>query len=88
MDFDSGVTNGADGDGQREPLEQRKVHVYVKALSLKTGKAVCNDLELLPRGVEMIEPLLQAKSRRLLGQSSLRRKRENFSYCLRKPFFQ
>ncbi len=34
---------------------------------MKTGKAVCNDLELPPHGVEMIEPLLQAEVAQVVG---------------------
>ena len=40
-------------------------------------------------GVQMIcRPFLRPKSARLLEHSSLRRKVENFSYCLRKAFFK
>ena len=29
VDFDAGITHGADGDRQRDPLQQRKVGVHV-----------------------------------------------------------
>lgn len=56
----------------------------IEALSLKTGKSISDELESFPHRAEMIEPFFRPKSRRLLEESSLRGKRENFSYCLRK----
>src|SRR3982751_4810351 len=41
-DFNAGIANGADGDGQGDPLHQRKVHMDVQALSLETGEAIRN----------------------------------------------
>ncbi len=55
MDFDAGIADRADGDGESDPLKQGKVHVHVEALRLKVGEAVCDDLKLFPHGVEVIQ---------------------------------
>ena len=39
----------------------------VKALSLKTGEAIRNGLELFADGIEMIEPFLQAEVAQVVG---------------------
>jgi hypothetical protein len=88
VDFDAGITHRADGDRQGQTLQQCKVHVDIEALRLETGKTIGDGLKPLSHRVEVIETFFRPKSRRLLEQSSLRRKRENFSYCLRKAFFQ
>ncbi len=55
VDFDAGITDRADGDGQGDALQQREVHVDVEALSLKTGEAIRNGLEPFADGPEMVE---------------------------------
>ena len=45
MDFDAGIADGADGNGQGDPLEQGKVDMDVEALSLEAGEAIRNGLE-------------------------------------------
>ena len=67
MDFDAGIANRADGDGQGDPLQQRKVHMDVQALSLETGEAIRNGLESLADGVEMIEAFLQTEVAQVIG---------------------
>ena len=47
MDFDAGITNGTNVDGQSDPLQQWKVHMYIQALRLEGGEAVRDGLELL-----------------------------------------
>src|SRR4030095_1735110 len=81
MDFDSGIADGADSHGQGQTLQQRKIHMDVEPLGLAIGETIGNNLESFAHGVEVIEPFLQTKSCRLLEHSSLRRNRENFSYC-------
>jgi hypothetical protein len=88
LDFDAGIADRADGDGQGDPLQRREVHMDVEALRLEAGEPVRDGLEPFADGIEMIEAFFRPKSRRLLERSSLRRKRENFSYCLRKACFQ
>ena len=39
MDFDAGILCRADGDWQRQPLEQRKLDMHVEALGLESGEA-------------------------------------------------
>ena len=38
MDFDARIADRADGDGQGDPLEERKVHVDVEGLAWKPAK--------------------------------------------------
>ena len=61
MDFDAGIADRADGDGESDPLEQGKVHVHVEALRLKAGKAVGDGLKLFPHGVEVIQAFAETK---------------------------
>ena len=67
MDFDSWNADQADGNGQGQPLEQRKIHMDVERLRLETGEAVGDGLELFARGVEMVQPLLQAEVVQIVG---------------------
>jgi hypothetical protein len=88
MDFDSGVTDGADRHRQGQALQQREIQMDVEPLGLAIGEAIRDGLESLADGIEVIEPFLQTEVAQIIGDSSLRRKREDFSYCLRKEFFQ
>ena len=67
VDFDAGITDRADGDGQGDPLQQRKVHVNVEALRLEAGEAVGDGLEPFADGIEMIEAFLQAEIAQVVG---------------------
>ena len=55
MDFDAGIADRADSNGQGDPLQQRKVHMNIERLRLEAGKAAGDDLESFADGVEMIE---------------------------------
>jgi hypothetical protein len=57
--------------------------VDVEPLRLEIGKAGGDGLEALADGVEMIQSFLKMEIGEVVGDSSLRRKVENFSYCLR-----
>lgn len=87
VDFDAGITNRADSNGERDALQQREVHVNVEPLGLATRESVRDGLKPLAHGVQVVEAFLQAEIR-LFEQISLRKKVENFSYCWRKAFFQ
>jgi hypothetical protein len=67
VDFDAGVTDGADGGGQSNPLQQRKVHMDVEALRLEAREAIRNGLEPFAGGIETIEPFLQAEVAQVVG---------------------
>src|SRR5450759_37549 len=67
VDFDAGVTDGADGDGQSDALQQRKVHMHVEALSLEAGEAVRDHLEPFADGIQMIESFLHAEVAQVIG---------------------
>ena len=59
MDFDAGIADRADGDGQSNPLQERKVDVDVEPLRLATGEAGGDGLEALANGIEMVQSLLK-----------------------------
>ena len=61
MDFDAGIADRADGDGQSNPLQERKVDVDIEPLRLETGKTVGDGLERLTDRIEMVQRLLETK---------------------------
>ena len=67
MDFEAGITDGADGDRARKALEERKVDVAVEPFGLEAGEAVGDRLEGGAHGVEMIESLPQAEVIEVIG---------------------
>ena len=67
VDFDAGIADRADGDGQGDPLQQREVHMDVEALRLEAGEAVGDGLEPFAHGIEMIEAFLQAEVAQVVG---------------------
>ncbi len=69
--------------GRASRCKKRELDVNVQGLRLEGGEAVGDRQELLAHGGEMVQPFFSPKSERLLEQISLRKKVENFSYCLR-----
>jgi hypothetical protein len=67
MDLDAGKTDGADGDGQSDPLEERKIHVNVEALGLEAGETVGDGLEPFANGFQVIESFLQWEVVKVVG---------------------
>src|SRR4249920_1282907 len=57
MQLDAGIADRADGDGEGETLQQREVDVDVEPLRLEAGEAICDGLEPLAHGMEMIQSL-------------------------------
>ena len=53
LDFDAGVADRADGNGQGDALQQGKVGVDVEPLSLETGKSADSALELVADLIQM-----------------------------------
>ena len=85
VDFDAGIADRADGNGQGKPLEQRKVDVHVEALSLEAGEAVGNGENFSRTASEMIQAFLQAEVGQVVGaEPRCADSVENFSYCLMK----
>ena len=74
LDFDAGNTDGADIDGQGQPLKERKVHMDIEALRpprrTKRSVTIWNFLRAASR---WLSPFFRPKSCRLLQTSSLRR---------------
>ena len=67
LDFDAWNADCADGHGQGNSPEQRKVHMDVQRLCLEAGEAVGDELELLAHLVEMVQPFLQAEVAQVVG---------------------
>src|SRR5215813_1415971 len=67
VDFDAGITHGADGDRQRDPLQQWKVDVNVEPLGLEPGEPADDALELVADLIQMVEPLSEAKIVEIVG---------------------
>ena len=65
---DTGIADGADGEGQGETLEKREVHMHIQSLGLKASEAIGDELKLLAHGVEMIESFAQAEIRQIIGE--------------------
>ena len=57
MELDAGIADRADGDGEGETLQQREVDMDVEPLRLEAGEAICDGLEPLTHGMEMIQSL-------------------------------
>jgi len=55
VDFDAGITNCADGDGEGETLQQWEVDMDVEPLRLETGEAASDGVEPLAHVLEMIQ---------------------------------
>ena len=67
MDFDSGITDGADGHRQSQTLQQRKIHMDVEPLGLAIGETIGNDLESFAHSIQVSEPLLQTEVAQIVG---------------------
>jgi len=67
VDLDPGVAHRADGDGQGEALQQRKVDVDIEPLRLETGEAGSDGLEALANGIEMVQSLLETEIGEVVG---------------------
>jgi hypothetical protein len=67
MDFDSGITDGADGHRQSQALQQREIYMDVEPLSLAIGETISDGLESGAHGIEVIESLLQTEVAQIVG---------------------
>jgi len=54
-------------DGQRQPLEQRKVDVYVQPLGLESGEAASHREQFFAHRGEMVQALLQTEAGQVVG---------------------
>ncbi len=67
VDLDAGILCGSNSDGQRQPLEQRKVDVYVQPLGLEGGESAGYFEQLLAHCGEMVQSLLQTEVGQVVG---------------------
>ena len=84
MDFDSRISNRADGDGERDALQQREVDVDVEPLRLEAGEAAGDGLERLADRIQMVQSFPQTEVGEVVGAEFVAQNVENFLYCLRK----
>ena len=67
VDFDSGIADRADGDGQGDALQQREVDVDVEPLRLEAGETAGDGLERLADRIEMVQSLPQTEVGEVVG---------------------
>ena len=67
VDFDSRISDRTDGDGERDPLQQREVDVDVEPLRRETGEAAGDGMEGLADGRQVIESLAKAEVGEVVG---------------------
>jgi len=67
VDFDARIADRADGDGQSNPLQERKVDVDVEPLRLESGETVGDGLERLTDRIEMVQPFLETEVGEVVG---------------------
>jgi hypothetical protein len=65
--IDARIADRADGDGQSNPLQERKVDVDVEPLRLVSGETVGDGLERLTDRIEMVQPFLEAEVGEVVG---------------------
>ena len=61
MDLDAGIADRTDGDGQSNPLQERKIDVDVEPLRLEAGETVGDGSEGLTDRIEMVQPFLETE---------------------------
>ena len=67
MDFDARIADRADGDGQSNPLQERKVDVDVEPLRLESCETVGDGLERLTDCIEMVQAFLETEVAEVVG---------------------
>jgi hypothetical protein len=67
LDFNAGVADRADGNGQGDALQQGKVGVDVEPLGLESGKPADDGLEPVADLIQMIQSLLETEVVEVVG---------------------
>ena len=67
MQLDTGIADRADGDGEGETLRQLEVDMDIEPLCLAAGEAICDGLEPLAHGMEMIQSLPEMEIGEVVG---------------------
>src|SRR6202030_2068218 len=57
VDLDDGIAHRADGDRQRDELQERKLNVNVEPLGVAARETAANALQFLPDGFEIVQAL-------------------------------
>src|ERR1700746_1448558 len=82
VDFDAGIADRADGDGQSNPLQERKVDVDMEQLRLEAGEPVGDGLERLTDRIEMVQPFLETEVGEVVGAEFVAQKGREFLILL------
>src|SRR3974390_2405829 len=75
VDLDAGIAHRADGDRERDALQERKVHVYVEPLGLIAGEAAGDGLEFFPDRFEIVQALLETEVLEVVGTEFVAKER-------------
>jgi hypothetical protein len=67
VEFDAGIADRADGEGQSNPRQERKVDVDIEPLRLEAGETVGDGLERLTDCIEMVQAFLETKVAEVVG---------------------
>jgi hypothetical protein len=82
VDFDAGIAYGADGDRQRDPLQQREVDMNVEPLGLESGEAAGDGLESLANRIEMVQAFAQPEVGEIVGAQFVAQERRELLVLL------
>src|SRR6266446_3634211 len=88
VNLQTGDAGGPLLQGLSQVLEEGEIDMDVECRSLQVEKRSSTPRKLWRTAAKCSSPFFKPKSRRLLEQTSPRKKVENFSYCLTKAFFQ
>src|SRR5207249_9572315 len=82
VDFDSRISDRADGDGERDALQEREVDVDVEPLCLEAGEAAGDGLKRLADLIEMVQAFPQTEVGEVVGAELVAQKRRELSAML------
>ena len=82
VDFDAGIADRADGDGQRNALQQREVDVDVEPLGLVAGETAGDGLKRLADRIEMVQSFPQTEVVEVVGAEFVAQERRELFVLL------
>ena len=88
MDFDAGVADRADGDGQSHTLQEREVDVDVEPLGLETSEAVGDGFEGLTDRIEMVQALFETEVGEVVGAEFVAQERRELLILFQDGVFE
>src|SRR6516162_6857513 len=88
VDFDTGITDRADVDRQRNPLQKREVDMNIEPLGLKASEAAGDDFERLADGIEIVQSLFEAEVVEVVGAKLIAQERCEFFVLLQEGMLE